>query len=73
MAWTNRMILPINPLSRIPKVIVEWVLVDQNSPGRENSKMNLKETKKTLSEALTVAASKEKCKNLLRGLRSTYR
>ncbi len=36
----------------------------QNQPGRED---------KTFSEALTVAASKEKWKDHVRGLRSTYR
>ena len=39
-----------------------------NPPTRENSK---KEINKTLSEASTVAASKEKWKDLVRGLSST--
>ncbi len=61
---TDRIIVITNPL------IVKWV--DQNPPGRENSKMNIKkEINKTLSEASTVAASKEKWKDIVRGLRST--
>ena len=41
--------------------------------NRENSKMKLKkEINKTVSEASTAAASKEKFRYLIRGLRSTY-
>ena len=44
-------------------------VVDQNPPERENFKMNLKkEINQILSEASTVAASKEKWKDLVHGL-----
>ncbi len=59
----------INKSNGIPKVIVKWV--DQNPPGGENSQMNLKRRSTKLSETLTVAASKEKWKDLVCGLRST--